>query len=131
MFDLKPLIFVMCRWTALFCCIEDSQGNRHPKSKCLFVRELPTPFRQGASEKFLSRIPPPMVSNQPSVFLHTFGGSNRGRNRLKTGLFCSGIYFPRFLNIDILHQVSRLTLQQRTKCIKGFPRHQFSVSDLL
>ena len=31
MFDLKPLIFVLCRLTALFCCVGDGQENRQPK----------------------------------------------------------------------------------------------------
>ena len=52
MFDLKPLFFVLCRLTADFRYAEDSQGNRHPKQRCLSVRELPTQFQQGDSGNF-------------------------------------------------------------------------------
>ena len=80
MFDLKPLFFVLCRLTALFCCIGDGQENRHPKWKCLCVRELPTLFRQGHPHFSSARIPPPRVSNQPFVLLNTFGWLQRGWN---------------------------------------------------
>ena len=52
MFDLKPLFFVLCRLTADFRYAEDSHKNRHPKQKCLSVRESPTRFRQGGSGNF-------------------------------------------------------------------------------
>ena len=60
MFDLKPLFFVFYRQTADFRYAEDSQQNRLLDWKYLSVRELPTQFRQGASEKFLSRNTPPL-----------------------------------------------------------------------
>ena len=68
MFDLKPLFFVFYRQTADFRYAEDSQGNRHPKQKFPSVRELPTQFRQGGSEKIFAQIPPPVFGKGCSEF---------------------------------------------------------------
>ena len=78
MFDLKPLIFVMCRLTALFYCIGNGQENRRPESRCLSVREKPTHFRQVVSEKIFARIPSPYPVQSTICFPLHFWTAQKG-----------------------------------------------------
>ena len=87
MFDLKPLFFVLCRLTADFRYAEDSQGNRHPKQRCLSVRELPTQFQQGGSSVWSARIiAPGHPFRKPVAFIDTSGRLQQGRKQAQNSL---------------------------------------------
>ena len=64
--------------------------------------------------------PAPRSENQ--LFSYTLlDGSKEGEISPKREEFCSRNFVLRFLNRDILNQVSGLTLQEGTEGIKGFP----------
>ena len=69
---------------------------------------------------FLKYTPAPRSENH--LFSYTLlDGSKEGEISPQREEFCSGNFVPRFLNRDILNQVSGLTLQEGTEGIKGFP----------
>ena len=122
MFDLKPLIFVLCRLTALFLLCRGR--SRKPSFK------MKMPLRERVAHAFSALgfcglvlpkyTPAPRSENQ--LFSYTLlDGSKEGEISPKREEFCSRNFVLRFLNRDILNQVSGLTLQEGTEGIKGFP----------
>ena len=122
MFDLKPLIFVLCRLTALFLLCRGR--SRKPSFK------MKMPLRERVAHAFSALgfcgLVLPKYTPAPRSENHLFSytlldGSKEGEISPQREEFCSRNFVPRFLNRDILNQVSGLTLQEGTEGIKGFP----------
>ena len=123
MLDLKPLIFVLCRLTADFRCAEDSQGNRHPKQRCLSVRELPTQFQQGGSSVWSARIiAPGHPFRKPVAFIDTSGRLQQGRKQAQNSLILFREFPPPFPEQEHTPSGLRADIQGRHKSYPMPPR---------
>ena len=88
------------------------------------------PLRESVAHAFSARgiceLNYPKYTPAPRSENHLFSytlldGSKEGEISPQREEFCSRNFVPRFLNRDILNQVSGLTLQEGTEGIKGFP----------
>ena len=122
MFDLKPLIFVMCRLTALFLLYRErprkpSAGIKIP----LREREAHAFSASGIWKVFCPKWVRPL-SNQPFVFLYTSGRLKRGWNPPKNRAILSAKLTPPFPERGHTQSGLRADIQGRHKSYPMPPR---------
>ena len=117
-----PPFFVVCRLTVQSTSGDFGQEDRHPKRKCLSVREVPTPFRQGHPHFSSARIPPPRVSNQPVAFIDTSGRLQEGRKQAQNSLILFREFPPPFSEQEHTPSGLRADIQGRHKSYPMPPR---------
>lgn len=120
--------------TAADCYI---RNNRDSNSSCSVPGRAPPQKTKGASEMIYPEMHPrgqcprkgaPGFLNKKGLFsAQKCAFWMVGKMFRKTNVLLNTL--PRLF--DVFNQVSRLAIQQRTNGINGFPRHQFSVPNLL